>query len=56
VAPPENDEETMIELSGLQLFGIIAGSAIIGAFIGCVATVAFICGRALMEVFDDKED
>ena len=47
---------TMIELTGLQLFGMIAGSAIIGAFIGCVATVFFIVGRALREVVDDKED
>ena len=46
----------MIELTGLQLFGIIAGSAIIGAFIGCVATVSFIVVGALRGIVDDKED
>ena len=33
----------MIELSGLQLFGVIAGSAIIGCFIGCFAMALFAC-------------
>jgi hypothetical protein len=33
----------MIELSGLQLFGVIAGSAIIGGFIGCIAMALFAC-------------
>jgi len=33
----------MIELTGWQLFGMIAGSAIIGCFIGCVAMALFAC-------------
>lgn len=31
----------MIELTGIQLAGIISGSLMIGAFLGCVAMVIF---------------
>lgn len=33
----------MIELTGLQLFGVIAGSFMIGGFVGCVAMALFAC-------------
>jgi hypothetical protein len=33
----------MIELSGLQLFGVIAGSFTFGVIIGCIAMALFAC-------------
>ena len=33
----------MIEISGLQLFGVIAGSFMIGVFIGCAALALLAC-------------
>ena len=33
----------MIELSGLQLFGVIAGSVTFGVIIGCIAMALFAC-------------
>ena len=33
----------MIELTGLQLFGVIAGSFVFGVLIGCVALALFAC-------------
>jgi hypothetical protein len=33
----------MIELSWLQLFGVIAGSFMIGVFIGCAALALVAC-------------
>jgi hypothetical protein len=33
----------MIELTGWQFFGVIAGASIIGCFIGCVAMALFAC-------------
>jgi hypothetical protein len=33
----------MIELSGLQLFGVIAGSFLIGGSVGIIAMAIFAC-------------
>jgi hypothetical protein len=38
-----NDEETMIELSWWQFFGVIAGSCIFGGTIGVIAMALLSC-------------